>query len=100
MLKNYLITILVVSILTGITYSYDSAISVGRWKKKDPPRIPEYVLLTLTALGGSFGAWIALKVERHKAGDKNPHFRFVVYTSMIMNLIAFVALLVAEQIGG
>ena len=100
MLSYYLITLLIMTAITYVIYNYDFAVSVGQWENQRHPRIPEYLLLMLASLGGGLGAWIAMTVQRHKAGKDNPHFRFVIYTSMVMNLITLIALLVAEQIGG
>ena len=100
MLTPYVITLLTMTFITSIVYSYDFAVAVGQWNKLDRPRLPEYILLTLAALGGGLGAWIAMKVLRHKAGKEKPHFRFVINSSIIMNLIIFIILLVTELIGG
>jgi uncharacterized membrane protein YsdA (DUF1294 family) len=86
--------------ITSIVYSYDFAVSAGQWTHVRRPRLSEYILLTLAALGGALGAWIAMKVLRHKAGKEKPHFRFVIYSSIVMNLITFIILLVTELIGG
>jgi uncharacterized membrane protein YsdA (DUF1294 family) len=82
--------------ITSIIYSYDFAVAAGQWIHLKRPRLPEYILLTLAALGGGLGAWITMKVQRHKAGKDKKHFRFVIYLSMLMNLITFVMLLVTE----
>ena len=96
MLKPYVITLLLMTFITYIVYSYDFSVAVGQWEYLHRPRLPEYILLTLAALGGGLGAWIAMKVLRHKAGKEKKHFRFVIYSSMIMNLITFIMLLVTE----
>ena len=100
MLTPYVITLISMTFITSIVYSYDFAVAVGQWNKLDRPRLPEYILLTLAALGGGLGAWITMKVQRHKAGKDKKYFRFVIYSSMVMNLITFVMLLVTELIGG
>lgn len=86
--------------ITSIVYSYDFAVSVGQWEKLRRPRIPEYILLTLAALGGGLGGLISMKVQRHKAGERKKYFRFVIYSSIIMNLMTFAILLVTDLIGG
>ena len=96
MLTPYIITLLAMTFITSIVYSYDFAVSVGQWDKVDRPRLPEYILLTLAALGGGLGAWITIKVQRHKAGKDKKHFRFVIYSSLVMNLITIIMLLVSE----
>ena len=100
MLTPYVITLLLMTFITSIVYSYDFSVAFGQWAHLHRPRLPEYILLTLAALGGGLGAWIAMKVLRHKAGKEKPHFRFVIYSSIIMNLITFIILLVTELIGG
>ncbi|MBE6577812.1 MAG: DUF1294 domain-containing protein [Ruminococcaceae bacterium] len=100
MLTAFIITILSMTFITSIVYSYDFAVAVGQWEKFHRPRLPEYILLTLAALGGGLGAWITMKVQRHKAGNKKKHFRFVIYSSLILNLITFIMLLANELIGG
>ena len=62
MIIPYLITLLVMSILTLVLFSYDkvAATTMGR------ARIPVYVLLMSTALGGAIGAFVSLFLYRHK----------------------------------
>lgn len=101
MLKAYVITIIVMTFVTVLVYSYDFAVVKGQWKKYNRLRIPEYILLILAVFGGSLGAYADMKVQRHKEnGDRKPHFRFVIYFSLIMNLVTFVTLLVMEILGG
>lgn len=100
MLTPYIYTLLIMTAITSIAYSYDFAVSVGQWKHYNRDRVPEYVLLVLTALGGGLGALVTIKVQRHKASEKNKHFKVVTYSSIAMNAIVFVTLLVAELIGG
>lgn len=100
MLTSYIITLLSMIFITSIIYGYDFAVAVGQWDKFHRPRIPEYILLTLAALGGGLGAWITMKVQRHKAGKEKKHFRFVIYSSIIMHLITLAMLLATELIGG
>lgn len=98
MLTPYLIFLLSMTFITSIIYSYDFAVAVGQWDRYNRPRIPEYILLTLAALGGGFGGWIAMKVQRHKASMRS--FRFVIRFSIIMNLIVLTTLIVSDFIGG
>jgi uncharacterized membrane protein YsdA (DUF1294 family) len=100
MLTPYVITLLSMTFITSIIYSYDFAVAVGQWAHLRRPRLSEYILLTLAALGGGLGAWITMKVQRHKVSQDKKYFRFVVYSSMIMNLVTFIMLLVSELIGG
>ena len=100
MLTPYIITLLAMTFITSIVYSYDFSVAVGQWAHLHRPRLPEYILLTLAALGGGLGAWITMKVQRHKAGKDKKYFRFVIDSSMIMNLITLTILLAHELIGG
>ena len=96
MLKAYIITLAIMSFVTNQIYSYDDAVSVGKWRHRNRQRIPVYVLMTLTALGGGFGGLCAMTVQRHKAGGDNKPFRWVVGASIIMSLITIVILITAE----
>lgn len=99
MLVAYSITVILMTFVTLLVYNYDFAVVKGQWRKYYRIRIPEYVLLTLTAFGGSLGAYASMKVQKHKANrERKPHFHFVIYFSLIINLITFVALLVLELI--
>ena len=100
MLIPYVITLLAMTFITSIVYSYDFSVAVGQWAHIRRPRLPEYILLTLAAFGGGLGAWITMKVQRHKAGKSKKHFRFVIYSSMVINLITFIMILVTELTGG
>ncbi len=100
MLKAYLLTLLFMTALTQIVYSYDFAVAVGQWDFDRRPRVPEYILLTLAALGGGFGAWTTMKVQRHKASSDKWYFKFVIYTSMISSLATAIILIITTVIGG
>lgn len=53
-------------------FSLDKLCAVKGWH-----RIPERVLLTVSALGGSFGALLAMSLLRHKInGRRHPGFVF------------------------
>ena len=100
MLKAYLITLTAMTIATFAVYSYDFAVAAGQWQRDHRPRIPEYVLLALAALGGALGAWITVKVQRHKASNRKKHFHYVIRMGLIMSLITIVTMLACELIGG
>ena len=61
MFNLYVAYYLIMNILTFFIYRKDKMKAIRRqW------RIPESVLLTLAVLGGCFGAFIAMRVYRHK----------------------------------
>ena len=68
MLKIYIITVAVMSVLTFITFAIDKIKSTG-----DSSRIPEIVLLSLISFGGSVGGLLGIYVLRHKT---NPITKF------------------------
>ena len=76
-LQNYLI---ITNIVTFLVYGLD------KWKaKKSKWRIREAALLGLAVLGGSIGAWLGMKVWRHKTMHKK--FRYGIQAIIIIHLI-------------
>lgn len=60
-----LIYLATITVVTFIVYGID------KWKAQHKRwRIPESVLLGLAAIGGSVGAWLGMKVWRHKTQHK------------------------------
>lgn len=57
------IYLVIVNTTTYVLYAADKKCAQ---RKKDAQRIPERVLLSMTAIGGSVGALFAMKVHRHK----------------------------------
>jgi uncharacterized membrane protein YsdA (DUF1294 family) len=73
------------SVVCFIYYAVDkSAAAAGRW------RVPEGMLILLGLAGGWPGAIVAQQVLRHKSSKKD--FRSAFWGSVILNVIAFVAL--------
>ena len=93
MVMAYCITLFVMSIITAIVYSYDFSVAVGQWERKGRARIPEYVLITLAAIGGGLGAWITMQVQRHKASEGKKYFRFVINSAIVINVITLIMLI-------
>ena len=57
--------LLAINVVTFLMYGFD------KWKaRKAKWRIREAALLLLAALGGSIGAWLGMKVWRHKTLHK------------------------------
>ena len=61
-MKRISIYLVTINVITYFLYAEDKR----RAKHKDAWRIPERVLLNVTAIGGSVGALIAMKVYHHK----------------------------------
>ena len=97
MLRYFLITVMTMSLITSTIYSYDFAVAAGQWKHLRRARIPEFILLTLAALGGCYGAFVTMKVQRHKASSDKKYFRFVIYSSIVMNLTTLIILLIENS---
>lgn len=90
MLALIIYGLLVLNLITFITYGIDK-----RKAKKSRWRISESSLLLLALCGGSVGAWLGLKVWRHKTQHKKFYIGIpliltlqVVATVYILSLIA------------
>ena len=85
LLKIFLGYIAVISLVSVIVCIYDKKISK---KNKVELRIPEKVLLILSALGGSVAMLITMLLTRHKT----KHFKFMVGIPVIIILqVALIA---------
>ena len=75
--------ILIVNVLTFLLYGID------KWKaKRSRWRIPESVLLGMAAVGGSVGAWLGMRVWRHKTQHKK--FRYGVPAILVAQIVLLV----------
>ena len=83
--------ILIVNVLTFLLYGID------KWKaKRSRWRIPESVLLGMAAVGGSVGAWLGMRVWRHKTQHKK--FRYGVPAILVAQIVLLVCFFLAEII--
>ena len=65
LIKILIIYLIVANVVTFFVYGVD------KWNaKRSKWRIREAALLLLAALGGSIGAWLGMKVWRHKTMHK------------------------------
>ncbi len=69
------IYLIVLHVITIILYAYDK-----RCARKASWRISEQSLLTATAIGGSFGAFLGMYIFRHKT----KHKLFQIYVPVFM----------------
>lgn len=83
MLLYYLLAI---NVLTFVVYGVDKwKARRGRW------RVPEATLLGLAALGGSVGAWVAMRLFHHKTQKKK--FRYGVPILFVLQVAAVLCFL-------
>lgn len=84
----YLILNLIMGIINIIMYGKDKIEAVGNTRN----RTPVYVLITLPALGGAWGAFIGMIFYRHKS--LKSYFRFANLCALLIHIIVFVTILV------
>lgn len=82
----YLYILLAIIVVMGLVTSVFYGVDKGR-AKRGAWRIPEATLLTLSSLGGCFGAILAMQVFRHKT----KHWYF--WAVNIVACVVYVALL-------
>ena len=84
-----LIYLLAINVLAFFLYGID------KWKaKRSKWRIPEITLLSIAVIGGSIGAWLGMKVWRHKTMHKK--FKYGI-PLILMIQIAHVLLLIVKK---
>lgn len=76
-MKYVMIYLVVINVITFSLYGSDK--KRARWDRR---RIPEKVLLGLAAVGGSVGAWMGMKVYRHKIRK----WKFIIGVPLILIL--------------
>ena len=86
-----LIYLAVINVVTFFMYGID------KWKAKNSKwRIRETALLGLAVLGGSIGAWLGMKVWRHKTQHKK--FKYGVPAIIIVQLALIVYFIITKTI--
>ena len=75
-----------VSIASFFTYGYDKSIA-GR----GVTRVPEIVLHLLTALGGTLGSFVAMRLFHHKTQKRS--FQLVFWAIVVIQVVVIVLLL-------
>ena len=84
-----LIYLLAINVLVFFLYGID------KWKaKRSKWRIPEITLLSIAVIGGSIGAWLGMKVWRHKTMHKK--FKYGI-PLILMIQISLVLLLIVKK---
>ncbi len=85
-LQIILIYVAAVSAVTFIVYGID------KWKSKhDRWRIPESVLIGLAVVGGSIGAWLGMRVWRHKT--QHNKFRYGIPAILIAHILLVITII-------
>lgn len=82
-MKLFLAYLVLVNSITFAAYGIDKAKA-----KKHAWRTPEKTLLFLAVLGGSVGAWLGMRIFRHKT----KHLKFVIGVPVIFFLQAAAAI--------
>lgn len=81
--KIIVLYLVFINVLTFLLYGID------KWKaKRSRWRIPESVLLGMAAVGGSVGAWLGMRVWRHKTQHKR--FRYGVPAILVVQIVLLV----------
>ena len=80
----FLAWILAANVVAFLAFGFDKAIAGTA-----APRVPERVLLLLSLLGGTLGAWAGMKIFRHKTAKASFRGRF-----WVIVLLQFLLLLV------
>ncbi len=76
--------IYIINIFTFFLYGYDKHLAVyNKW------RIPEFILLLFTVLGGAFGALMAMGLFKHKTQI----YKFRIITSIVLIIMIAIALI-------
>ncbi len=88
-LTPYFIFLFVMSLITLLVYVSDYSTAKN---KRGRVRIPEYVLLILTSLGGAIGAVIATLITRHKT--RKLSFKIVIFCSLIIEVATAILLFI------
>ena len=91
MLTAYIITLLSMSLITTLVYSYDKMqalqIEINNLTHKHIflLRIPEIVLITLSAMGGVYGTILSMIFLNHKSNmSRKWYFFFLIILSFII----------------
>lgn len=81
--KIIVLYLVFINVLTFLLYGID------KWKaKRSRWRITESVLLGMAAVGGSVGAWLGMRVWRHKTQHKR--FRYGVPAILVVQIVLLV----------
>ena len=80
-----LLYLLLINLVTFLTFGLDKWKAKRKEKKETVRRVPEKTLFTLSALGGSVGALLGMKVFHHKTLHKT--FRFGIPAILAMQII-------------
>ena len=91
-LKHLHVVIIYLAVINVVTFFM---YGIDKWKAKNSKwRIRETALLGLAVLGGSIGAWLGMKVWRHKTQHKK--FKYGVPAIIIVQLALIVYFIITK----
>lgn len=82
--------LIAINVLTFAMYGLDKWKASRHWW-----RIPEWVLMTSAAVGGSIGAWVGMKCFHHKT--MKPLFRYGVPLILLLQIAAVAYMIYLKQ---
>lgn len=92
-LKGYGILVGVMSLLGFVLMGVDKLLA-----KLDKRRIPEKTLLSVAAIGGALGAWVAMLLFRHKT--KHKAFSWGIPLLTVLHFVLFLGIVFLRAKGG
>ncbi|HPZ00731.1 MAG TPA: DUF1294 domain-containing protein [Clostridiales bacterium] len=88
----FIIYLVLINVITALVFFWDKKKAENhQW------RIPEWVLFTLSWIGGAVGAYIAMRVFHHKTRKKN--FAYGIPAIFGCHVMAFLAVLILALSG-
>ena len=80
-----LLYLLIINLVTFLVFGLDKWKAKRKEKKDSVRRVPEKTLFLLSALGGSVGALLGMKVFHHKTLHKS--FRFGIPAILVLQIV-------------
>ena len=84
------IWVMLMSLITFLVFGLDKGKAKWKEKHENTRRVPEKTLFLLAGLGGSIGAWLAMKVFHHKTLHKS--FKYGIPAIFIAQVVLVVGI--------